>query len=486
MNSFFSRMNITGRDLSLPGNQRYQPVQLKPYFGYDNLYIGLGMVEISVLQVLGEIKVIPDDDFALLTDEAIEKILHITTTEVDTLERSVTKHDVRAWVRIAQEILPEPLRRWLHIMLTSYDPLDTGRRLHFINAARSALQPQLYRLIRILASIVRKYAHTLQIGRTHGQHALPLTVGFWLATILYRLVYNTQELKRNTDLLVGKISGAVGAYNAQVGLGIDQRCGSKSFEERVLEKLGLRPSPISTQILPPEPLANFLHTCLLITATIAQLGRDCRHLMRSEISEIIEVFEEGQIASSTMAQKVNPISFENCEGMFIKNSSEYGKVVGTLISEHQRDLTGSSVQRDFPIIVINVMQQLNTFLRGKEGSTFLERITVNEEACLRNFNTSAKLVMAEPLYIALQMAGYEGDAHELVTRKIVPRCKKKAQNLIDIANEFAKQDDGLAKAIDRIPVETLALLGKPEQYTGKAAEKALQIADLADACIQEK
>ena len=145
----------------------------------------------------------------------------------------------------------------------------------------------------------------------------------------------------------------------------------------------------------------------MTAAPLAQLGRDCRHLMRSEIAEVGEPFDKGQVGSSTMAHKRNPINFENLEGMYIRTKNEFGKVLDTLISEHQRDLVGSCVMRDFPIIIVNLRQQLDTLLRRKEDdpTPFLARLTVNSDALRKNLLQSAKVILAEPIYIALQITG---------------------------------------------------------------------------------
>ncbi|MBI4050784.1 MAG: hypothetical protein HY396_02295 [Candidatus Doudnabacteria bacterium] len=471
-------------NMFLPGNIRYQPNQLIPFFGYDFLYRAVWDVELATLQVLQEIGLVPDEVFATLTPDVVEKVRRIITTEVDEIERTVTKHDIRAWILAAQRILGPRLGRWLHVPLTSYDPLDTARTLQFVRTHRGGVRPAAKDTIRILAGLVRKHAETLQIGRTHGQHALPITVGFWLATILSRILYNFEKLEEHASGLVGKISGAVGAYNAQVGLGIAARCGARSFEERVLEKLGLKPARISTQIMPPEPLAYFLFSCCMFSASLAQLGRDCRHLMRSEISEVTEAFGETQVGSSTMAHKRNPINFENLEGMWIRTKNEFGKVLDTLISEHQRDLVGSSVARDFPIILVNLMTQFNTLLRrDKGGFTFLERISIDVEACRKNFEKNAHVILAEPLYIALVMAGYEGDAHNLVNHTLVPIAQREGILLVQAIHRVAPKDDELAAVVERIPDEIWQLLHHPENYRGRAREKALEIAELAETAI---
>ncbi len=463
------------RNLILPGNPRYQPKELTAIFGYDNLYRSVGQVEIATLEVLHEVGFIPDKDMAYLTDELKTAILEIPTSAVDKTEREITKHDIRAWVMEAQKLMPPSLGRWVHVFLTSYDPLDTGRSLQFVAAYEQALGPSLKQIILILADLVERFADTVQIGRTHGQHALPITVGFWLATILNRLIYNAGRLKADSQELIGKISGAVGAYNAQVGLGLTKLCGDLSFEARVMRKLNLYIAPISTQILPPEPLAHFLFDACLTSATFAQLGRDARHLMRSEIAEVAEVFEADQVGSSTMAHKRNPINWENLEGMWLRTKNEFGKVMDTLISEHQRDLVGSSVYRDFPIILINLQQQMNTLLRAKDGVPFLSRITVNPEACEVNFERSARLILAEPLYIALQVAGYESDAHRLVNHTLVPLATLSGRSLIEELEDLADYDDAVKEAFGNIPEDTKALLYHPENYIGLASEKAYEV-----------
>ncbi|MBI2056496.1 MAG: hypothetical protein HYT37_03915 [Candidatus Sungbacteria bacterium] len=472
------------KNLMLPGNPRYQPKSLQPIFGYDNLFSPVGEVEIATMQTLGEIGIIAKKDIALLTPEVIKNLLRITTTEVEEIERSVTKHDIRAWVRNAQEIAPSPLKKWIHVPLTSYDALDTARSLQFFRAYNQVLKPLIRETMRIFIELTRKLAGEVQIGRTHGQHALPITVGFWFATILNRICYNTEKLEQHARELAGKISGAVGAHNAQYGLGIEERCGETTFEERVLAKLNLKPAPISTQILPPEPLAYFLHSCIMLSAVLAQFGRDGRNFMRSEIAELAEGFEDHQVGSSSMAHKRNPLNFENIEGMWFRTKNEFGKVLDTLLSEHQRDLVGSSVARDFPIIVVNLTCQLETLLRkDKNGVPFLSRISIDQDACRRNFNKSASLILAEPIYIALQMAGYEHDAHELVNRLGVPLAKKAHIPLIVAIGKIAEENTEVKTALGNIPSEIYALFRNPSHYTGNAREKALEIAAIAETYI---
>lgn len=471
--------------MMMPGNPRYQPIQMTPFFGYDNLYSTVAEVEIANLQVLADIEVIPTETIKLLTDEIIEQLKDISTTTVDEIERKITKHDIRAWVRRAQEIVPVDLTKWIHLLLTSYDPIDTGRSLQYQRAYFKCLRPTLIYVVELYAGLIKRFAGTLQIGRTHGQHAVPITAGFWLATILNRIIFNWQQMELHANGLVGKISGPVGAYNSQIVLGIESKCGEIPFEERVLMKLGIKPAPISTQIVPPEPLAYFLYACCMMSAALGQFGRDCRQLMRSEIGEVAESFEKNQVGSSTMAHKRNPISFENLEGTWLKTKNELGKVMDTLISEHQRDLVGSSIARDFPTILINLQQQLNTLTRkNDQGVPFLDRLIIDEESCLKNFSMNSDLITSEPIYIALQMAGYQGDAHHLVNHTLVPIAKKKGESLMKTLEEVAETQRNVKEALARIPEEVAESLWYPERYTGKAKERALVITNIVEDYIR--
>jgi len=471
------------RNLILPGNPRYQPKELQEIFGYDNLYLAPIKVELATMKVLADNNIIPKDEYKSLTVEIINQIKNITTTEVDDLERRVTHHDVRAIVQTIQKIIQTKLKRWVHVPLTSYDALDTGRSLQFLEAYEKSLKPSLAKTVSYLMEMTEKYASTLQIGRTHGQHALPITVGFWLANILNRLLNNWKEMDHYAQALSGKISGAVGAYNAQVALGFDEKfvVGAISFESKVLKELGLRPAKISTQIMPPEPLAYFLFSCTMASATLGQFGRDCRHLMRSEIAEVAESFDVHQVGSSTMAHKRNPINFENLEGTWLKTKCEFGKVFETLISEHQRDLVGSSILRDLPTIVINLQQQLNTLNKeNKDGVPFLKRISIDEANCRRNFWMNANYILAEPIYIALQMYGYEQDAHKLVNEVLMKMAKEHQISLFQALQARAQEDAEITSVLANFPPEMQETFLEPEKYTGLAAAKARLIVNEAE------
>ena len=473
--------DIKPLNLALPGNPRYQPAKLIPIFGYDNLYRPWGEIELAKLEVMKEIGKIPAEAWLTLTEEQKEKILNIRTSDADVTEKTITKHDVNAHVRLMREILDPALARFIHMPLTSYDKISTGAVILYDRAFK-LISEEVEKLIEELAFLTKLFADELQIGRTHGQHAIPITVGFWFASLLYRVTYNYREMRRYALGLKGKISGATGTYNAQEALGFNCDKG-ETFEEKVLGRLGLEPAIISTQILMPEAVAYFLFSSTMLSASLGQLGRDGRQLMRTEIGEISESFVSGQVGSSTMAHKRNPINFENTEGMWIKNKNEFGKVMDTLISEHQRDLMGSSVMRDFPIILVNLMYQLNTLLRvdkkDETQTTFMRRINVDKEKLRKNFEMSSNLIMAEPIYISLQLSGYKKDAHALVNETLTKEAKKSGKSIVYELYKQAENDQELAEVIDLIPEEVMNIINNPEKYTGKAKEKAIEVAEWA-------
>ncbi|MFO0702338.1 MAG: lyase family protein [Candidatus Andersenbacteria bacterium] len=465
---------MADRNLQLPGNPRYQPKDLQPYFGYDNLYRGAVVVELAALSVLIDHELIPQECHGQIVD-AMESLMSITTTEVDRIEREVTRHDVRALVRCIQERLPEDLRRWVHVLLTSYDVLDTARALTVRRAHEEDVEPKLKLALSQFKDLIVEYADVPQVGRTHGQHAIPITVGFWLATVASRLLHSTKRASRAARRLVGKASGPVGAHNAAVLFGLP------TFQEELLKKLRIEPAPISTQIVPPEPLAEYLFACLECSAALGQFGRDCRNLMRTEIGEVVEAFEEGQVGSSTMAHKRNPINFESLEGMWQRSRAEFGKVLETLISEHQRDLTGSAPLRDTPIMVVNLVQQLNTLLRAdKQGRTFLSRIRIDREACERNLRLQGNRLAAEAAYIGLQFHGYAGDAHELVNRELTPVLGTQADaTLWELLEARAETTDpALREPLAKFSEaqQDVLLNVPPTQYIGNAAHQARLVA----------
>lgn len=460
-------------NLAMPGNPRYQPTSLVPFFGYDNLTRYWGELEWALLEAIAETDVMPDAIKRQVVSSVLETMLPITMTEVDRRER-ITGHDVAAYVELVSERLPPEVKGvapWIHFTATSFDIRDSAMVLDFARAYKAVMKPTLARLLESMAEKAEHYAATIQIGRTHGQHAIPITVGFWLATILGRLLNCAERLDAIAGELRGKFSGAVGAYNAQVLFGLTHptAAAASKLEELVLAKVGLQPALISSQVLSPEPLADFLHACVLLSGALAQFASDCRQLMRTEIGEVAEEFSATQQGSSTMGHKRNPVTYEGIEGVHTLVRSEYVNVLHNLISEHQRDLRGSSISRQYPAVMVLTQYQLERTVG------VLSRMVIDEAALERNFSMESHVVMAEAMQLALRRYGYADEVHRLFSQRVVPLASP-VKPIWEVMLELALKDEKLLDTLPKIPVEIRNVIRNPRQYIGLAPDQALRVA----------
>ncbi len=461
-------------NLSMPPEPRYQPKELIHLFGYDNLAKSKVEVELALLATLADYEVFPSELIKLITPEVQDSLYGITESEIVELEKT-TGHDVQALIIAMCKRIPDEaaaLRNFIHFVATSFDIRDNALILLMLRSYATVVRPALMELISILATQAIMYMNTPMIGRTHLQHAIPITAGFWMATILQRIMHCTQRLDVLAHALRGKFSGAVGACNAQVLFGLAHRGTAPSFEDHVLRKLGLVAAPISTQILPPEPLAEFLHEYVMLSAALAQLGDDVRHLHQTEVSEVIEGFGAMQTGSSTMSHKRNPIKAEQLVGMYKLVKAQYQNVLSNMTSNLQRDLRGSCIIRQYPAVVVLTFQQVQTAIK------LVSKWGVDVNAMAQNLKLKRHIIMSEALQLALRKAGFSGEAHDYVNHKIVPLATP-SKPLLTVAHELAKDDTELARALDNITISELDAIEQPETYIGLAAEKTEEIVMLA-------
>ncbi|MBI3632947.1 MAG: adenylosuccinate lyase [Candidatus Vogelbacteria bacterium] len=274
--------------------------------------------------------------------EEVEKACkQITTAEV-AIEEERIGHDVRAMVNCTKAKVSDKAKPYIHMFATSYDIVNTANALRFKEICNKVVIPELIKLESTLIDIVTKSVSTAQIGRTHGQHAVPITFGFAIAQYVDRLG-ELLELMICLTNLPGKFSGACGAYNA-LSLVMDD---PEQFETDVLIELGLHPARISTQIVPPEETIKLFSHLRLMSGVMANLADDMGGLQRTEIAEVSEVFRINQVGSSTMPQKRNPINFEKVKSLWKIIFSRIDTIYLDQISEHQRDLTNSASSRTY-------------------------------------------------------------------------------------------------------------------------------------------
>ncbi len=382
-------------------------------------------------------------------------------------EEKVIKHDVRALANVIRRKVSDKAKPYVHLTATSYDIVDTANSLRFKDAVSNVILPDLIAFEKALISISKAYASTVQAGRTHGQHAEPITFGFFLSYYVSRLGKRIIKLKESSEALTGKFAGAVGVYGPLSLIANNP----EKFEEDLLSSLGLKSSEVSTQIVQPEPLTDLFHSVVSTFGILANFSRDMRNLQRTEIGEITEEFGSKQVGSSTMPQKRNPINFENVESLWKKFMPQMVTVYLDQVSEHQRDLTNSSSQRYLPELLTifdYCVRRLTRTIWNEE--TAKARIKVDLVNIETNLSRSLDSMAAEPFYVLSAMSGDE-DAHE--------RARVSVQRAIASGSSFVealKKDPELRNYYKQIPASKRKFIENPKLYTGIAQKKTLQVA----------
>ncbi len=403
-----------------------------------------------------------------VVEEVSKAIKKITPTRVYK-EEEKTRHNIRALVNCIREDVSDEAKPWIHFTATSVDIMDSASSYRYKAVTEEVVLKILIQLEQTLLRLAMENASILQIGRTHGQHAVPITFGFALALFVERLGSRIIYLKEASKNLTAKLSGAVGAYNAS-SLVVENPL---KLEADYASELGLKPAAIATQIVPPEPLADLFHGYISAFGVIANLADDMRHLQRSEIGEVFEYFASTQVGSSTMPHKRNPWNFEHVKSLWKSFMPRIITVYMDQISEHQRDLSNSASERFYAEVVAGLC------LAADRLNTVLSRIKVDENAMQRNFNHSAQMVIAEPLYILLADVGHL-DAHECV-RKLTLESQKTGKTLWSLIQEDAKLRDLLSV----LPEKKLEVIKDPSKYIGLSQEKTLEICKKWQTLIEE-
>jgi adenylosuccinate lyase len=409
-------------------------------------------------------------NFGLCSEKVAKEIEEacnrVTAKEVYEEERK-TKHDVRALVNVIRSKVSDVAKPYVHLTATSYDIVDTANSLRYRDAITQVLIPDMVVLEKILIQLSRVESNSVQIGRTHGQHAEPITFGFAVALYVSRWGSAILQVKRAVDSLVGKFSGAVGSYGSSSLI----TSKPEEFERALLKDLGLRPAEISSQIVPAEPMTNLIHSVVLGFGVLANLARDMRSLQRSEIAEISERFEEKQVGSSTMPHKRNPINFENVESMWKEFMPHMVTMYMDQISEHQRDLTNSASQRYTPEVIVgfdSAIRRMISTLYDERTTRF--KIVIDRNNIRKNLEQSSAEIVSEPLYLLLALKGHP-DAHEVV-RQITIEAESKNVSVLEVL----KSKPEVKPFIEKLTTKQREMLENPKSYSGIASHKARKVA----------
>ena len=429
---------------------RYGTPEMLSVFQEETRIQKLLDVEAALALAHGEVGNIPKKD--------AEKIFSMASTRYVKLERikaieKEIKHDLASLVRALSEQCGTS-SAYVHLGATSYDIVDTANALQ-LKEAFDVLEKKTETLRSILKEKAGTQKATIMMGRTHGQHALPITLGFKFAVWGREVERHIQRLQQcRSRTLVGKMSGAVGT---QAALGEH----AERIQELVMKRLGIRAAEISTQIVQRDRYAEFICDLAILASSLDNFATEIRELARPEIGELFESFEaEKQVGSSTMPHKRNPETCERICGLARLVRGLTVPALEDIITWHERDLTQSSVERfllpEACILTDYMLSLMNNVLAG---------LRLDEERMLQNLNLTQGRCMSESVMIALAHKGVSRqEAHELLRKlTIVSEVEKKPFRDILIADKFVHGHLSL-KEID-------AALN-PKNYLGTAMKQA--------------
>ncbi len=357
-------------------------------------------MELAASESLAELGVIPAEAARLLREHA-----SIDAARSLEIEKTV-KHDVIAFTTAVAESMARAghadASRWFHYGLTSNDVVDTAQAL-ILDQASTLLIEGVERLREVLRRRAHEFQHTVQVGRTHGVHAEPITFGLKLAIWYEEAGRNLVRLKMAAeDLRIGKISGAVGTF-AHVG---------PEIEEQICVRLGLTPAPVASQVIQRDRHAHYVATLATLTASLEKIALEVRHLQRTEVREAEEYFSRGQKGSSAMPHKRNPVQCEQICGLARVVRANAQAAFEDVALWHERDISHSSVER----VILPDSTILADYLLDKTA-TLVEQLLVYPNRMKRNLEMTRGLIFSGQLLLDLSAAGMLREAaYALVQR----------------------------------------------------------------------
>jgi adenylosuccinate lyase len=406
-------------------------------------------VEAALAWAHAEVGNISKKDAEKIMATALSK--RVKLSRIKEIEHEI-KHDVAALVRALAEASGSS-GAFVHLGATSYDVVDTANALQ-LKDALELIMKRLDDLQTVLAEKALQYKETLMMGRTHGQHALPITLGFKFAVWKCEAARHIERLKQCEDrVLVGKMSGAVGT---QAALGPH----AARIQELVMQRLGIKAAEISTQIVQRDRHAELVCLLAIIASSLDNFATEIRELQRPEIAELFEAFEEGkQVGSSTMPHKRNPETCERICGLARIMRGLAVPALENVITWHERDLTQSSAER-FILPEACVLVDYMLFLM----SSIIENLHVDEQRMLKNIELTQGRAMSEAVMMALTRKGVSRqEAHELLRKLAIKSEDEKRPFKMVLLDDKAVTQNLSEKEVDH------AL--NPKNYLGTAVKQ---------------
>lgn len=429
---------------------RYGTPEMRQVFEEETRVQKMLNVEAALALAHAQVGNIPQKDAEKIA--ATASLQHVKLARIKAIEKEI-KHDIASLVRALAEACGSS-GAYVHLGATSYDIVDTTNALQ-LKDAMDIIEKKLSCFQKILQEKTLRYKNTVMAGRTHGQHALPITLGFKFAVWTSEITRHTQRLRDcRKRVVVGKISGAVGT---QAGLGEH----AMRIQELVMERLGISAAEISTQIVQRDRYAELVCLLALIASSLENFATEIRELQRPEIGELFESFEaEKQVGSSTMPHKRNPETCERVCGLARIVRSLVIPALEDVTTWHERDLTQSSTERFvFPEACILVDYLL--FLM----SDIVVNLRVDEQRMLRNINLTQGRTMSEAVMMALTQKGMDRqEAHELL-RKLSVKSEIEKRHF----KEILLEDKFVRKKLSELEIDAAL---NPKNYLGTAVAQA--------------
>ena len=382
---------------------RYSREIMTRIWSPENKYQKWLDVEILACEAMAKLGKIPPSAL-----KNIKKNVSIKVERIDEIEKT-TKHDVIAFLTSLTEKVGED-GRFIHMGLTSSDVLDTALAVQLKESAEILLE-DIDRLLTVLKKRAFENKNTLMIGRSHGIHAEPITFGLKMTLWYQEMQRNRQRLIRAKESVsFGKISGAVGTFSF-----IDP-----FVEEYVCGKLGLKPAPVSSQIVQRDRHAEFFTTLAIIASSIDKFAQEIRLLQRTEVREAEEYFSPGQKGSSAMPHKRNPILSENLSGLARLVRSYAIAALEDIALWHERDISHSSVERVIgPDATIILDFMLYRF------TNMMDKLVIYPEKMIYNLNMTHGVIFSQMVLLALIEKGTtREDAYALVQKNAMKSWKE--------------------------------------------------------------
>jgi len=428
-----------------PLDYRYGRKELKDIFSENKKLQYLLDVESALARAHAKLGNIPQKAADEITKKATTKFVKIKrVNEIET----ETKHDIMAVTKALSELCDGDAGKYIHLGATSYDIVDTANALQFAEST-TFIQKGLKELRSTLVNLSKKHKKTVMLGRTHGQHTIPITFGLKMAGFAMEIERHLERLfECKSRLLIGKLSGAVGTGAA---------LGDKALkiQEEMLINLRLGVEDVSTQIVCRDRYNELLCILANISTSMEKFATEIRNLQRDEISEVAEAFEEKkQVGSSTMPHKRNPITSEQICGLSRIVRSFIIPAFENSIQWHERDLCNSSSER----FIIPHSIILTDWIIYQTNSVF-KNLKIFPDRMRKNMEISKGLPMAESMMTTLIKKGMgRGDAHELMRKTSL-----KAVRLNKSLKEVFTEENNKLKILNNNEIDNAL---NPDNYLG--------------------